>query len=55
MKKIIDLDERIVAQTHGPGRVPVPSQTSMNRLVNALSDPAEPLGRARRGQPPGRG
>ncbi|MFD7957241.1 transposase [Streptomyces ardesiacus] len=44
VKQIIELAEQIVADRHGRGRVNLPAQASMYRLVKALSDPAEPPG-----------
>ena len=56
VKQVIALAERIVADTHGPGRVSLPAQSSLYRLVKALSDPAEPVGSAARtATGPGRG
>lgn len=43
-RQVIELTERIVADTYGPGRVTLPGRSSLYRLVRALADPAEPVG-----------
>ncbi|MEV7881893.1 Mu transposase C-terminal domain-containing protein [Streptomyces microflavus] len=48
IRQVIELAEQIVAQTHGKGRVALPSRSSLYRLVKALADPAEPPGSAAR-------
>ncbi|MEV7144667.1 hypothetical protein [Streptomyces tauricus] len=46
--QIIELAEQIVADTHGPGRVPLPGRSTLYRLVKTLADPTEPPGSAAR-------
>lgn len=43
-RHVIELTERIVADTHGPHQVRLPARSSLYRLVKALADPAEPPG-----------
>ncbi|WP_436735618.1 Mu transposase C-terminal domain-containing protein [Streptomyces sp. BBFR102] len=47
-RQVIELTERIVADTHGPRQVRLPARSSLYRLVKALADPAEPPGSAAR-------
>ena len=48
VKQVIECAEQILADAHGPGRVPLPARSSLYRLVHTLSDPAEQPGRAAR-------
>nr|WSW64724.1 Mu transposase C-terminal domain-containing protein [Streptomyces sp. NBC_00995]WSW71229.1 Mu transposase C-terminal domain-containing protein [Streptomyces sp. NBC_00995] len=48
IRQVIELTERIVADTHGPHQVRLPARSSLYRLVKALADPAEPPGSAAR-------
>ncbi len=51
VKQVIECAEQILADAHGPGRVPVPARSSLYRLVHTLADPAERPGQAARTAP----
>lgn len=53
-RQVIELTERIVADTHGPHQVRLPARSSLYRLVKTPADPAERPGSAARTATAGR-